>query len=200
MKKIYIIIVILISICFYNNVFANNIDNNVEEINKFINDFSIEFEKISSIKDENLKKESLYKLSNKILDLNWMGNFILGKHRNNIKPNDKKEFIELYSKLLIQNYIPILDVYKKDGYKIISIESKKENTFNVLTLINYNDKEVKNSFRIIKKNNNYFIIDIITEGISFISSQRSEVNSIITSKGFDNFLNDLRKRNNDNNK
>ena len=46
------------------------------------------------------------------------------------------------------------------------------------------------------ENNKYYITDIITEGISFISSQRSEVNSIINSKGFDAFLTELETKNN----
>jgi len=48
-------------------------------------------------------------------------------------------------------------------------------------------------FRIIKKNGNLLISDIIPEGISFIVTQRSEVNSSISNKGFENFLEHLRE-------
>ena len=124
-----------------------------------------------------------------------MANFILGKNRNTITDEEKNEFIENYSRTLIRNYIPVLDVYKNGDYKILSMESSKENNFNVSTIINYNNNEVKNNFKIIKKNNGYFIRDIITEGVSFISAQRSEINSIISSKGFNNFLTTLKEKN-----
>ena len=181
------------------NVFANNLSKiDSDSINKFVNDFAIEFEKISKITNQQHKEYSVYNLANNILDLDWMGNFILGKYRKTITPQEKQEFIENYSKILIKNYISVLDVYKKDSYKITSIEQIKENTFNVFTIVNYDNKEVKNNFRIVKKNNKYFIRDIITEGISFISAQRSEINSVITSKGFNNFLNELKTKNGNN--
>ena len=74
-----------------------------------------------------------------------MANFILGKNRNTITDEEKNEFIENYSRTLIRNYIPVLDVYKNGDYKILSMESSKENNFNVSTIINYNNNEVKNN-------------------------------------------------------
>ncbi|MBO4956930.1 MAG: ABC transporter substrate-binding protein [Rickettsiales bacterium] len=190
--------VCLIFVCF--NGFANNVSKiDKDGISKFINNFAIEFENISKITNQKLKEDSVYTLANNILDLDWMGNFILGKYRKTITQQEKQEFIDNYSKILIKNYISVLDVYKKDSYKIILIEQVKENTFNISSIVKYNDKEVKNNFRIIKKDNKYFIRDIITEGISFISAQRSEINSVITSKGFSKFLNELKIKNDNGN-
>lgn len=190
--------VYLIFVCF--NGFANNVSKiDKDGISKFINNFAIEFENISKITNQKLKEDSVYTLANNILDLDWMGNFILGKYRKTITQQEKQEFIDNYSKILIKNYISVLDVYKKDSYKIILIEQVKENTFNISSIVKYNDKEVKNNFRIIKKDNKYFIRDIITEGISFISAQRSEINSVITSKGFSKFLNELKIKNDNGN-
>lgn len=190
--------VCLIFVCF--NGFANNVSKiDKDGISKFINNFAIEFENISKITNQKFKEDSVYTLANNILDLDWMGNFILGKYRKTITQQEKQEFIDNYSKILIKNYISVLDVYKKDSYKIILIEQVKENTFNISSIVKYNDKEVKNNFRIIKKDNKYFIRDIITEGISFISAQRSEINSVITSKGFSKFLNELKIKNDNGN-
>lgn len=192
----------LFIITFCKNLFASDTNNSLSIIDKknienFIENIAIEFENINKIQDSNNKETKVYEISNNILDLKWMGNFILGKHRNTIDESKKNDFIENYSKLLIKNYISILDVYKKDSYKITSIELIKNNTFNVSTVISYDDKNVKNNFKIIKKNDKYFIRDIITEGISFISAQRSEINSVISSKGFDNFLKELKNKNAD---
>ena len=185
MKKILTLIFTLLSF----NSFANN----EKDIKNFIDDFAVKFETINSTSKN--KEQDMYNLANEILDLNWMGNFILGQYRRTIPEDKKAQFIELYSKSLIKNYIPVLDVYKKNNYTIKEIkETKKARTFNVSTVIKYEDKEVNNDFRIVKKNNKYYITDIITEGISFISSQRSEVNSIISSKGFDNFLQELKAK------
>ena len=187
MKKILLCILFILSLT------LKSYSNDDIGINNFIEDFSTKFENIN--KNSKNKEEDIYKLANEILDLNWMGNFILGQYRKTISEDKKEKFIEYYSKFLIKNYISVLDVYKKDSYKITKIEeTKRKGTFNVDTVIKHKDKDVNNTFRIVKKNNKYYITDIITEGISFISSQRSEVNSIISSKGFDAFLTDLENK------
>ncbi len=165
------------------------------EIEDFIENFSIEFEKISKLKTQKEKEDITYNLANKILDLNWIGNFILGKNRNSFDENTKKNFIKYYSKSLIKNYISFLDSYKKENYKILKIEKKKENLFMVDTTIKLQDKSVNNTFRIIKKNNNYYITDIIAEGISFIANQRTEIESIISAGKFNDFVNKLKIEN-----
>lgn len=189
---------ILLTILFVFSLTVRSYSDDNIGIANFIDDFSTKFENIN--KNSKNKEKDIYNLANEILDLNWMGNFILGQHRKTLSEDKKEKFIEYYSKSLIKNYISVLDVYKKDSYKILTIEeTKRKDTFNVETNIKLKDKEVNNTFRIVKKNNKYYITDIITEGISFISSQRSEVNSIISSRGFDTFLKELEAKDNGSN-
>ena len=174
------------------SVFANVNQN----ITNFINNFAKKFESIETIKIQRKKEIETFILYRQILDFNWMGNYILGRHKKTISEENRKEFIEEYSKFLIRNYLSVLHYYTGDNYKILSIEKTKDNVFVVSTSVKYKeDKFVKNNFRIIEKNGKYYITDIITEGISFINAQRSEVNSLITSKGFGKFLEELKIKN-----
>lgn len=174
------------------SVFANVNQN----ITNFINNFAKKFESIETIKIQRKKEIETFILSRQILDFNWMGNYILGRHKKTISEENRKEFIEEYSKFLIRNYLSVLHYYTGDNYKILSIEKTKDNVFVVSTSVKYKeDKFLKNNFRIIEKNGKYYITDIITEGISFINAQRSEVNSLITSKGFGKFLEELKTKN-----
>ncbi len=174
------------------SVFANVNQN----ITNFINNFAKKFESIETIKIQRKKEIETFILSRQILDFNWMGNYILGRYKKTISEENRKEFIEEYSKFLIRNYLSVLHYYTGDNYKILSIEKTKDNVFVVSTSVKYKeDKFVKNNFRIIEKNGKYYITDIITEGISFINAQRSEVNSLITSKGFGKFLEELKTKN-----
>lgn len=190
MKKI---IVLLLSLFCFNS-YANDSEN----IKNFIADFSTKFETINNNNSAD-KEQQLYNLAKEILNLNWMGNFILGNYRKTIPEDKKADFIEQYSRSLIRNYMSTLAVYKKNSYEILKIEEgKRKGVFNVDTTIKAEDKIINNSFRITKKGDKYYITDIIVEGVSFISSQRSEVSSIISSKGFDAFLQELKEKNGNN--
>ena len=187
-KSILIILALSISLVFAN---AN------KGITDFINNFAKKFETIESLDQQRKKEVETFILSRQILDFNWMGDFILGKHKKTITEEEINKFIEEYSKFLIRNYLSVLHYYTGDNYKIVSIEKQKNSSIYIVqTTVKYdNDKLIKNNFRIVEKNGKYYITDIITEGISFINAQRSEVNSLITSKGFDKFLEELKTRN-----
>lgn len=166
------------------------------DITNFIDNFAKKFELIETIEIQKKKEVETFILSRQILDFNWMGNYILGKHRRTISEERIKQFIEEYSKFLIKNYLSVLHYYTGNNYKILSIEKTKDNVYIVSTSVKYKDnKFVKNNFRIVEKGGKYYITDIITEGISFINTQRSEVNSLVTSKGFDKFLEELKAKN-----
>lgn len=190
MKNIFKVALLLIFSSF--PVFA---DVN-QDITNFVNNFAKKFESIENIEIQKKKEVETFILSRQILDFSWMGNYILGRHRKTISEEKVKQFVEEYSKFLIRNYLSVLHYYTGNNYKILSIEETKDKTYMVSTSVKYKDnKFVKNNFRIIKKNGKYYITDIITEGISFINAQRSEVNSLITSKGFDKFLEELKAKN-----
>ncbi|MDR1498871.1 MAG: ABC transporter substrate-binding protein [Rickettsiales bacterium] len=168
-------------------------------ISNFINDFLAKFEKIDRIGSTVEKEDMAFELANNTFDLDWMGNFILGKYRKELSEEKKRDFIINYSKSLVKNYIPILGVYKKDNYKILSVEPQaKDNVYNVATIVKIDGKDVKNDFRIVKKDNDYYVTDIIVEGVSFISAQRTEINSIISSGNFDEFMRNLQMENSGN--
>lgn len=197
MKKLSFFIVnfLMLAIAFSSFFIKPSFADENAEIETFIENFSADFEKISKLNTQIEKEEASYNLANKILDLKWISNFILGKYRNDFDEKTKEDFTTYYSKSLIKNYISFIDSYKKENYKILSIDKKKENTFLVSTLIKIKDKDVNNSFRIIKRGGRYYITDVITEGVSFISAQRSEVGSIISSGKFDEFLSKLKEEN-----
>lgn len=190
MKNIFKVVPLLIFLSF--PVFA---DVN-QDITNFVNNFAKKFESIENIEIQKKKEVETFILSRQILDFSWMGNYILGRHRKTISEEKVKQFVEEYSKFLIRNYLSVLHYYTGDNYKILSIEKTKDKTYMVSTSVKYkDDKFVKNNFRIVEKSGKYYITDIITEGISFINAQRSEVNSLITSKGFDKFLEELKAKN-----
>lgn len=190
MKNIFKVVLLLIFSSFPAFADVN------QDITNFVNNFAKKFESIETIEIQKKKEVETFILSRQILDFSWMGNYILGRHRKTISEEKVKQFVEEYSKFLIRNYLSVLHYYTGDNYKILSIEKTKDKTYMVSTSVKYkDDKFVKNNFRIIEKSGKYYITDIITEGISFINAQRSEVNSLVTSKGFDKFLEELKAKN-----
>ena len=141
------------------------------------------------------QKEIEYKnFTNTIIDSNWVAKFILGSNWKNLNLEQKEEFTTLYKEYLLQNYMPKLKDYS-NSLSITKIEKIKEQVYLAYTKTkDKDDRSVNVNFRIIEKDGNLYIIDIIPEGISFISSQRTDVNSSITKNGYNKFIKELKQK------
>ena len=95
---------------------------------------------------------------------------------------------------MLQNNKPKLKYYS-NSLSITKIEKIKEQVYLAYTKTkDKDDRSVNVNFRIIEKDGNLYIIDIIPEGISFISSQRTDVNSFITKNGYNKFIEELKQK------
>jgi ABC-type transporter MlaC component len=185
MRKIVLILVVLFA-------FAGLVNASTDaDVKNFFESAVVKLEKIGGYRDDRSKVDGIRKISTDILDLDWMGNFILGKSKRVASKDDVTAFVRLYSNYLIENYLKILLTINTENYRIVSIEEQREGVYMIDTTIKYDNVDTKNTFRVVRKGDKYLITDIITEGISFVSSQRSDVNSRIDSVGFERFMREI---------
>ena len=182
---------ILILVCVFGlmlNAFAG------ESVEDFSNNVATKFEKIGQIQDKAKQKAEIKRNVKENFDLQWIGGFVLGKNKKDLSEQQKQEFIDVFSEYLINNYLNLFLVIKKSNFKILSTENRK-NVYFVNTKIKYDDTDANVSFRVVENNDIFLITDIITEGVSFISTQRGEVDSKITQLGFKDFITELKEKN-----
>jgi ABC-type transporter MlaC component len=191
MKRIMLALLIFLTVF---NVKAVELNNN--EAEAFVKKVSKNSQTI--LNDTNLskkQKEEKYKdFTESIIDDEWIAKFVLGSHWKEINKTQQKDFMKLYKIYLLTTYMPKLKNYSKD-LVIKKVTSRKKDVYVVDTMIkDQNDKDVAVSFRLSVKNNNFYITDIIPEGISFISSQRTDIDSAFSTNGFDKFMQMIQKK------
>lgn len=142
-----------------------------------------------------MQKETEYKkFAGEIVDSNYVARFILATHWRTLTTEQKQEFQELYKEYLLENYMPKLKDYNQD-LVVNKIEKIRDKVYIAQT--NTKDKDgrlVNVNFRVIENNGQLYIIDIIPEGISFISSQRTDVNNSISKNGYNEFIKELKSK------
>ena len=188
MKKVLYLFIFCIMF-FITKSFANN------EIKDFVVRLGNEFDTINKVVDKNEKLNSSYEITKKYVDINWMGNFILGRHRKELNKEQIATFVDLFSQFLLKNYIDIFSSLSNDNFTFKDTKLIKENNYLCDIELYLDQKLVKVDLRIVKtKNNTYVIRDILPEGLSFINTQRNEIDSIINTKGFDFLINDIKNK------
>lgn len=185
-------LVLFIVLIIVNVAKATTLNN--KDVEGFLSTMSKKSQEILTNKNfSSSQKEAEYKkFTENIVDAKWVARFILGNHWKEITSQQRVDFQELYKEYLLENYMPKLQDYNKD-LNIIKIEKQREKVFMAQTKTkDPNNKDVNVNFRIIDNDGKLYITDIIPEGISFIGSQRSDIDNAITQKGFDNFMKELK--------
>lgn len=125
-------------------------------------------------------------LLNENLAYERIARFVLGKHWANATEAQKKEFVDLYGKSLRLAYSrQILSVDLKDVQVYDAFVSPRGQMITVKTKVIDPDsgQPVAIDWRLIAAPEGYKIVDVLVEGISVASSQRSEYASIIQRGG-----------------
>ena len=152
---------------------------------------------ISVIKNkgsESEKEAQLTSIFQNTVDTEWMGTFVMGKNYRSMTPAQKSRYTELYKKFLTKSYVPKFRSYAGEELKILEVKSKGDGEYIVYTELKAKSADVpavKVDYRVTGKNGGYKVIDVIGEGVSLITTQRSDFSGLISQQGVDYFLDKL---------
>jgi phospholipid transport system substrate-binding protein len=119
----------------------------------------------------------------------------LAQHWRKRTPEERKEFVALFSDLLERSYINKIENYgggkqnvlytketfDKDGYAAVHSE-----------IVNPRDMNVEVEYRLLKRDTNWEVYDVIIEGVSLVNNYRTQFNKIITENSYENLVKQMR--------
>ncbi|MBP7190625.1 MAG: ABC transporter substrate-binding protein, partial [Rickettsiaceae bacterium] len=144
--------------------------------------------------DEKVSKVKPLLLEN--LDVEWMAKFTLGRHRKGLSQQQIGNFTSIYRSYLLASYSGAVKQYNGQKVQVYNIQNISDTEYMVKTkivregqdplLIDYGVRVYPGAL--------YKVFDVVTEGVSMITSQQSEFTNIITSDGFDSLGKELSER------
>lgn len=144
-------------------------------------------EKISSLIKERFNYEEMSKRS-------------LAKHWKKRTAEEKMEFVILFSELLEASYISKIEAYTDEKITYDKETIKGNGKYGVVnTTIVTKSVEIPIDYKLISKKGKWWVYDVVIEGVSFISTYRSQYNRIIIKESYakliENMKNKLKKVN-----
>ncbi len=131
------------------------------------------------------------------VDVDWVAKFVAGRYWREASQEQQKNYIERYKKFLVNSYVSKFKQYT--GQKMIVGKSVMESEGEYLVETTIQDADSKSyqvSYKLRQEKDNKFkIYDIIAEGVSMITTQRSEFGSILDREGMDSLIAKLDKKN-----
>jgi phospholipid transport system substrate-binding protein len=119
----------------------------------------------------------------------------LAVHWQKLSPQERQEFVQLFTDLLERSYIDKIDGYRgnpqnirytketidKDGYASVHSE-----------IVNQRDMNVDVEYRLLQRNGNWEVYDIVIEGVSLVNNYRTQFNKIIQESSYANLIKQMK--------
>jgi len=140
------------------------------------------------------KQKALEKIFSSNVDFPWVGRFVMGRFWREATDGQKARYLREYQKFLILHYTSRFTQYTSGTFKVTGSREDGDDEFTVSMQLKSdepNSEPVLVDYRVRKEEGGFKIFDVIVEGVSLITTQRSEFASVITNNGIDFLIDQL---------
>jgi phospholipid transport system substrate-binding protein len=140
------------------------------------------------------KEKKIWEIADNIFDYPELSKRTLARNWKKFTPDQQKEFTDLFGKLLGDVYMDRILEY--DDQKVVFEKelSLGNNKAEVKSRIVTSSREIPMNYRMIEKNGEWRVYDVIIEGVSMVKNYRSQFRKILTNKSPEDLLKILRKK------
>ena len=163
------------------------------EIEKTLSDILDIVEKFPQDAQTTERRGKLRELINPRFDFSEMAQRSLGANWKEITPEQRKEFVDLFSSLLAKTYLSRIETVKRGMVKVKD-ESVDFPRAEVKTLVTNKGDTFPINYKLLNRENNWKVYDVIIENIGLVANYRTEFAGIIRKDSFEGLLKMLREK------
>ena len=198
LKNVFsIVIVVLFSIIISVPSIAQAFDKPIDAIRITV-DAVLNIMKDKALSDPAKKEERRSKISALLrerFNFQEMAKRSLAKHWKERTPEEKKLFVDIFSDLLEASYIGKIEAYTDEKVRYDKEVIKKKDKYAVVsTSIVTKEVDIPIDYKVINKGEGWFVYDVVIEGVSFISTYRSQYNKVIIKESFASLIDKMKKK------
>ena len=142
------------------------------------------------------RRERIREVVEDTIDFVEMTRRSLGVHWRKRSPQERKEFVRLFSDLLENSYISKIE--QQTDEKVIYLEERenKKGTRGLVKtkVVTGKGTEIPIYYRMMKKKGRWVAYDIVIEGVSLVSNYRTQFGKIIRRSSYEDLVKSLRKK------
>ena len=129
------------------------------------------------------RRETLSRLIRARFDFTIMSQRTLGKFWKEASPPEQARFVALFSDLLEANYVGRIEAYSGETVNYRG-ERVDGDLAEVDTSIHSGNINIPTSYRLVLKNGQWFVYDVIIEDVSLIKNYRNSYGEIVRREGY----------------
>lgn len=141
-----------------------------------------------------VKEQRIQAAAEKLFDFVELSKRTLGLNWNNFSAEQRKEFVRLFEGILKDAYVGKIMAYTNEQVNFAKEVSLSETTVEVESVVITKGSQVPINYRVIKKENEWRVYDVVIEGVSLISNYRTQFREILGNNPPEKLLEALRKK------
>ena len=182
-------VMLMLPIHAFAGVPLDTVKTNVNGVLDVLGDPKLKGEACKKVKEQRVEAaaDKLFdyvELSKRTLGLNW----------NKFTPEQRKEFVGLFKTILKDAYVDKITAYTNEQVNFTREVALSETTVEVQSTIVSKGGETPIFYRVMKKENNWKVYDVVIEGVSLINNYRTQFREILGNNPPETLLETLRKK------
>src|SRR5881409_1776031 len=140
------------------------------------------------------RRAKVRKIAEDIFDYPDTARRALGPHWNARTPEQRQEFVKLFSEILDRSYGSKIELYQGERVQYVG-ETIDGSEATVKTMIvTKAGTEVPVDYRLHRKDGRWLVYDVIIEGMSLVANYRTQFNKIVQTEGYERLVLRLRAK------
>jgi phospholipid transport system substrate-binding protein len=129
-----------------------------------------------------------------LFDFNEMAMRSLGQNWRPLNPQQRKEFVSLFTALLEKTYADQIDLY--DGQKVVYTGESVDNEYAQVDsrIFDKNGQTYSVVYRLHRVDGKWRIYDVVAENISLVNNYRAQFNRVIAKSSFEELLKSMKQK------
>jgi phospholipid transport system substrate-binding protein len=140
-------------------------------------------------------RAEIRRVAAELFDFEEMSRRALSRHWGARTPAEQAEFVGLFTDLLERGYLGRIQSYA--GEKIVYLGEGIDGPFATVksrVLLPTRHTEIAVDYRLMQKNGTWKVYDVLVDGVSFVSTYRSEFNRVIQLTGYESLVERMRSK------
>jgi phospholipid transport system substrate-binding protein len=184
-----LIILLIIPLSVYAGAPLDSVKGNINKVLDVLRDPALKGES-----GKKTKRQKIRSISDKMFDYSELSRRTLGIDWKKLNPAQQNEFTDLYKCLLEDAYADKIINYTDEKVAFSKENQLSEKTFEVQTTILTKKADIPIYYRVIQKDGEWKVYDVVIEGVSLINNYRNQFREILMNKSPEVLLDTLRKK------
>ena len=140
------------------------------------------------------KEKKIWAILDSVFDYTELSKRTLAQNWQKLSPDQQKEFISLFGKLLGTVYMDRIIAYKDEKVVFGKVTQISDKSAEVQSEVVQSSKSIPIHYRMILRNGEWKVYDVVIEGASLVQNYRTQFREILTNKTPEDLLKQLREK------